>query len=54
MTLNLILVFSVVVTLKAVILLLIRGEKNRSQLKEQLIEFSNMSERLAKDQAQPY
>jgi DNA recombination protein RmuC len=49
---NLILIAVVIIFLIAVGLLLLRESKGRSRLNQQLIEFSEMSQRLAQEQAQ--
>ena len=49
---NLILIVLVIFSLITIIILLFRGDKNRSLLNQQLVEFSEMSQRLAQEQVQ--
>ena len=49
---NLILIILVIISLVTVVFLLVRGDRDRSRLNQQLIEFSEMSQRLAQEQTQ--
>jgi DNA recombination protein RmuC len=52
MDLNLILIILVIIFIVIMVILLIRGDRDRSKLNRQLIEFSEMSQRLAQEQTQ--
>ena len=49
---NLILIVLVIISLVTTVFLLVRGGRDRSRLNQQLVEFSEMSQRLAQEQAQ--
>jgi len=49
---NLILIVLVIISLVTTVFLLVRGDRDRSRLNQQLVEFSEMSQRLAQEQAQ--
>ncbi len=49
---NLILIVLIIISLVTTVFLLVRGDRDRSRLNQQLVEFSEMSQRLAQEQAQ--